>query len=209
MKKYCIEITVTKIQERKKEKCDRGALELLRPLVPKHIGGVNALCFITCRQVFCVYFYLVFSFYAQSRRGSEQGRFMRISTANSPPPKRPAVRWLLDGVKMMLDGLVELANAGSRRTTRIRITWAFPHLLFLISVGLNVADLHALSRTLANEGHNLDAKQIKSKFDDLKKIWKEWCLHLRKVSGWGCEEEDVRTSTRGTEDAYFTAHPES
>lgn len=69
--------------------------------------------------------------------------------------------------------------------------------------------MHDVAKTLSDRGFPFESKQIKSKFDDLKKIWKEWLAHIGRVSGWGRNDEDVPVNTREVEDEYFNTHAEA
>ena len=64
------------------------------------------------------------------------------------------------------------------------------------------------SNTTDEGGGGFSAKQIRTKYVALKKIWKEWLAHLSRVSGWGRDDDGVPVNTRGVEDEYFREHPE-
>ncbi|KAG6055020.1 hypothetical protein E4U32_006562 [Claviceps aff. humidiphila group G2b] len=90
--------------------------------------------------------------------------------------------------------LIELADTGKQTDNQ----------------GFKAADLQDVSRDLQEQcGADFDAKQIRSKWDDMKAKWKEWCRHLGRVSGWGQDPNGVPFNEKEIEDAYFTQHPDS
>ncbi|KAG6111092.1 hypothetical protein E4U13_005079 [Claviceps humidiphila] len=90
--------------------------------------------------------------------------------------------------------LIELADTGKQTDNQ----------------GFKAADLQDVSRDLQEQcGADFDAKQIRSKWDDMKAKWKEWCRHFGRVSGWGQDPNGVPFNEKEIEDAYFTQHPDS
>ena len=78
------------------------------------------------------------------------------------------------------------------------------------SNGFKASDLGDVSKILQTAGFPFDGKQIRSKFDDLKKIWREWQRHLGRVSGWGRDPlSGAPVNTKEVEDEYFHKHESS
>lgn len=91
----------------------------------------------------------------------------------------------------MLSELQELARSGRQTDNQ----------------NFRMTDLSAVARTLREYGHpDCENKQIKSKWNELKAMWKDWCAHLQHVSGWGADDDGVPCSTREIEDGHFLAN---
>ncbi|KAG6098675.1 hypothetical protein E4U31_004694, partial [Claviceps sp. LM219 group G6] len=83
--------------------------------------------------------------------------------ASQAAKKRKMTRWNEATIACLCSCLIELANAGKQTDNQ----------------GFKAADLQDVSRTLQEQcGADFDAKQIRSKWDDMKAKWKEWCRHL-------------------------------
>ncbi|KAG5987665.1 hypothetical protein E4U52_007358 [Claviceps spartinae] len=114
--------------------------------------------------------------------------------ASQAAKKREMTRWNEATIACLYSCLIELADAGKQTDNQ----------------GFKAADLQDISRTLQEQcGADFDAKQIRSKWDDMKAKWKEWCRHLGRVSGWGQDPNGVPFNEKEIEDAYFTQHPDS
>ncbi|KAG6259379.1 hypothetical protein E4U48_000493 [Claviceps purpurea] len=114
--------------------------------------------------------------------------------ASQATKKRKMTRWNEATMACLCSCLIELANAGKQTDNQ----------------GFKAADLKDVSRTLQEQcGADFDAKQIRSKWDDMKAKWKEWCRHLGRVSGWGQDPNGVPLNEKEIEDAYFRQHPDS
>ncbi|KAG6040614.1 hypothetical protein E4U17_001920, partial [Claviceps sp. LM77 group G4] len=114
--------------------------------------------------------------------------------ASQAAKKRKMTRWNEATMACLCSCLIELADAGKQTDNQ----------------GFKAADLQDVSRTLQEQcGADFDAKQIRSKWDDMKAKWKEWCRHLGRVSGWGQDPNGVPSNEKEIEDAYFTQHPDS
>ncbi|KAG6246867.1 hypothetical protein E4U24_003480 [Claviceps purpurea] len=114
--------------------------------------------------------------------------------ASQTANKRKMTRWNEATMACLCSCLIELANAGKQTDNQ----------------GFKAADLKDVSRTLQEQcGADFDAKQIRSKWDDMKAKWKEWCRHLGRVSGWGQDSNGVPLNEKEIEDAYFRQHPDS
>ncbi|KAG6077098.1 hypothetical protein E4U15_004832 [Claviceps sp. LM218 group G6] len=114
--------------------------------------------------------------------------------ASQAAKKRKMTRWNEATIACLCSCLIELADAGKQTDNQ----------------GFKAADLQDVSRTLQEQcGADFDAKQIRSKWDDMKAKWKEWCRHLGRVSGWGQDPNGVPFNEKEIEDAYFTQHPDS
>ncbi|KAG6282013.1 hypothetical protein E4U09_000825, partial [Claviceps aff. purpurea] len=114
--------------------------------------------------------------------------------ASQAAKKRKMTRWNEVTMACLCSCLIELADAGKQTDNQ----------------GFKAADLQDVSRTLQEQcGADFDVKQIRSKWDDMKAKWKEWCRHLGRVSGWGQDPNGVPFNEKEIEDAYFTQHPDS
>ncbi|KAG6032924.1 hypothetical protein E4U19_007058 [Claviceps sp. Clav32 group G5] len=114
--------------------------------------------------------------------------------ASQAAKKRKMTRWNEATMACLCSCLIELTDAGKQTDYQ----------------GFKAADLQNVSRTLQEQcGADFDAKQIRSKWDDMKAKWKEWCRHLGRVSGWGQDPNGVPFNEKEIEDAYFTQHPDS
>ncbi|KAG6166569.1 hypothetical protein E4U51_003486 [Claviceps purpurea] len=114
--------------------------------------------------------------------------------ASQAAKKRKMTRWNEVTMACLCSCLIELADAGKQTDNQ----------------GFKAADLQDVSRNLQEQcGADFDVKQIRSKWDDMKAKWKEWCRHLGRVSGWGQDPNGVPCNDKEIEDAYFTQHPDS
>ncbi|KAG6213238.1 hypothetical protein E4U26_000774, partial [Claviceps purpurea] len=114
--------------------------------------------------------------------------------ASQAARKRKMTRWNEATMACLCSCLIELADAGKQTDNQ----------------GFKASDLQDVSRTLQEQcGAVFDAKQIRSKWDDMRAKWKEWCRHLGRVSGWGQDPNGVPFNDKEIEDAYFTQHPDS
>ncbi|KAG5959353.1 hypothetical protein E4U57_000747 [Claviceps arundinis] len=113
--------------------------------------------------------------------------------ASQAVKKRKMTRWNEATTACLCSCLIELTDAGKQTDYQ----------------GFKAADLQDVSRTLQEQcGADFNVKQIRSKWDDMKAKWKEWCRHLGRVSGWGQDPNGVPFNEKEIEDAYFTQHPD-
>ena len=75
--------------------------------------------------------------------------------------------------------------------------------------GFKNADLYDVLKKLRDRGGNYELKQVRDKYDDLKRSYREYNRHKGRVSGWGTDEWGVPRNTVDIENEYYAENPAS